>query len=104
MPALFDLLTEEEHPSVRVVLGNFVFVNIHPYMDGNGRIGRFLMNLMLAARGYPWTVVPLADRNSYMAALGYRTGRNFDAELQGQLIGDACLAQRGLSRTISAIR
>jgi len=69
MPAFFDLLREEAEPSVRVVLGHFVFVYIHPYMDGNGRIGRFLMNVMLAGGGYPWTVIPLAKRDDYMAAL-----------------------------------
>jgi Fic family protein len=69
MPAFFDLLREEEEPSVRVVLGHFVFVYIHPYMDGNGRIGRFLMNVMLAAGGYPWTVLPVEKRDEYMAAL-----------------------------------
>jgi hypothetical protein len=69
MPAFFDLLREEPEPSVRVVLGHFVFVYIHPYMDGNGRIGRFLMNVMLAAGGYPWTVIPLEKRDDYMDAL-----------------------------------
>jgi Fic/DOC family len=69
MPAFFDLLREENDPSVRVVLGHFVFVYIHPYMDGNGRIGRFLMNLMLASGGYPWTVIPLDQRNAYVTAL-----------------------------------
>jgi hypothetical protein len=69
MPAFFDLLREEPEPSVRVVLGHFVFVFIHPYMDGNGRIGRFLMNVMLAAGGYPWTVIPLEKRDDYMDAL-----------------------------------
>ena len=69
MPAFFDLLTEESNPAVRVVLGHFIFVYIHPYFDGNGRMGRFLMNLMMAAGGYPWTVVPLAERKIYMAAL-----------------------------------
>lgn len=69
MPALFDLLTEESEASVRVVLGHFVFVYIHPYIDGNGRMGRFLMNVMLASGGYPWTVVPLEQRDDYMAAL-----------------------------------
>jgi hypothetical protein len=69
MPAFFDLLKEEPEPSVRVVLGHFVFVYIHPYMDGNGRIGRFLMNVMLAAGGYNWTVIPLEKRDRYMAAL-----------------------------------
>jgi fido (protein-threonine AMPylation protein) len=69
MPALFDLLHEETDPAVRVVLGHFVFVYIHPYMDGNGRMGRFLMNLMMAAGGYPWTVVPVESRKAYMEAL-----------------------------------
>lgn len=38
-------------------------------MDGNGRMGRFLMNVMLASGGYPWTVIPLQKRNDYMASL-----------------------------------
>ncbi len=69
MPVLIELLKEEPEPAVRVVLGHFFFVYIHPYMDGNGRLGRFLMNLMLASGGYPWTVVPLSMRDRYMAAL-----------------------------------
>jgi fido (protein-threonine AMPylation protein) len=69
MPAFFELLREEKDPAVRVVLGHFVFVYIHPYMDGNGRMGRFLMNLMMAAGGYPWTVIAVADRKTYMEAL-----------------------------------
>ncbi len=69
MPVFFEMLTEESEPSVRVVLGHFIFVYIHPYTDGNGRIGRFLMNVMLAAGGFPWTVVPLERREAYMAAL-----------------------------------
>lgn len=54
---------------MRVVLGHFMCVYIHPYMDGNGRMGRFLMNVMLAAGGYPWTVIPLEKRDDYMEAL-----------------------------------
>jgi hypothetical protein len=69
MPVFFDMLEQETNAAVRVVLGHFVFVYIHPYMDGNGRMGRFLMNVMLAAGGYPWTVVPLQRRDAYMAAL-----------------------------------
>lgn len=71
MPAFFDLLQQEEEAAVRVVLGHFMFVYIHPYFDGNGRMGRFLMNVMMAAGGYPWTVVPLERRNDYMAALEF---------------------------------
>jgi len=69
MPALFDLLRDEQEPAVRIVLGHFMFVYIHPYMDGNGRMGRFLMNVMLASGGYPWVVIPLEERDNYMAAL-----------------------------------
>ena len=69
MPTLFDLLAEEQNAAVRVVLGHFIFVYIHPYFDGNGRMGRFIMNLMLASGGYPWTVVPVERRNEYMQAL-----------------------------------
>ena len=69
MPALFDLLKAESEPAVRVVLGHFIFVYIHPYVDGNGRMGRFLMNTMLASGGFPWTVIPVEEREAYMAAL-----------------------------------
>lgn len=69
MPALFDHLREEPHPGVRTVLGHWVFVYIHPYMDGNGRMGRFLMNVMLASGGYPWTVIPVERRSEYMQCL-----------------------------------
>lgn len=46
-----------------------MFVYIHPYMDENGRIGRFLMNLFMASGGYRWTVIPLEKRNEYMNSL-----------------------------------
>ena len=69
MPALFDMLKEETHAGVRAVLGHFIFVYIHPYPDGNGRIARFLMNGMLASGNYPWTVITLDKREKYMAAL-----------------------------------
>ncbi len=69
MPVLFELLEAEAEPQVRAVLGHFLFVYIHPYMDGNGRLARFLMNLMLVPAGYVWTVIPVERRNDYMNAL-----------------------------------
>ncbi|WP_202405944.1 Fic family protein [Hufsiella ginkgonis] len=69
MPVLFELLDEEPEASVRAVLGHFIFVFIHPYMDGNGRMGRFLMNAMLASGGYLWTVIPVGKRERYMTTL-----------------------------------
>jgi Fic family protein len=69
MPVLFELLEAENDPGVRAVLGHFLFVYIHPYMDGNGRLGRFLMNLMLVSAGHVWTVIPVQQRDEYMKAL-----------------------------------
>jgi Fic family protein len=69
MPALMELLAGEAHPGVRAVLGHFIFVFIHPYMDGNGRLSRFIMNFMLTTGGYPWTIVTVQSRKAYLAAL-----------------------------------
>ena len=69
MPVFFELLASEPHSAVRAVLGHFFFVYIHPYMDGNGRLARFIFNAMLVTGGYVWTIVPLQQRKPYMAAL-----------------------------------
>lgn len=69
MPTLLNLLEAEENPGVRAVLGHWLFGYIHPYPDGNGRMARFLMNAMLAAGGYPWTVIRVEDRDEYLASL-----------------------------------
>jgi Fic family protein len=69
LPILFELLEQEVNTGVRAVLGHFIFVYIHPYIDGNGRMGRFLMNAMLASGGYPWTVIPVEERDQYMKTL-----------------------------------
>ena len=69
MPVLFDLLKSEGDAWVRAVLGHFIFTFIHPYMDGNGRMGRFMMNVMLASGGYRWTIIQKEVRDPYMSAL-----------------------------------
>jgi len=71
MPAFFDLLEKEPEPSVRAVLGHWLFGYVHPYPDGNGRMARFLMNVMLASGGYPWTVIRIRDRKPYLSALDH---------------------------------
>lgn len=69
MPELFGLISGEPSPAVRAVLGHWLFGYVHPYPDGNGRVARFLMNVMLASGGYPWTVIRVEDRGRYMDAL-----------------------------------
>ncbi|MEF2229598.1 MAG: Fic family protein [Pseudodesulfovibrio sp.] len=69
MNTLFDRLEGEESPMLAAVLGHWMLGYIHPYSAGNGRMARFLMNLMLASGGYPWTTIKVDDRDTYMAAL-----------------------------------
>ena len=92
MPALFDLIAEEPSAAVRAVLGHFCFVFIHPYMDGNGRMGRFLMNAMLASGGYPWTIIRVDWRDRYMAALDAASARGAIGPF-AQLLADAVQAE-----------
>lgn len=69
LTTLFELIRKEPEPAVRAVLGHWLFGYIHPYPDGNGRTGRFLLNALLASGGYPWTIVRLEDRTAYLNAL-----------------------------------
>jgi hypothetical protein len=69
MERLFELIADEPHAAARAVLAHHLFAFIHPYFDGNGRVARFLMNVLLATAGYPWTVVRVQRRSQYLAAL-----------------------------------
>jgi len=69
MTALFDLLDAEPESSVRAVLGHWLSGYTRPYPDSNGRMARFLMNVLLASGRYPRTVVCVEDRAEYLKAL-----------------------------------
>jgi Fic family protein len=57
------------HPVVRAALLHGEFVKIHPFVDGNGRTARLLLNLVLMSNGYPPIVIKKESRLAYYEAL-----------------------------------
>lgn len=50
-------------------IAHHMFVNIHPFADGNGRTGRLLMNVFLMQHGFPLTIIQKNDRKQYYRVL-----------------------------------
>ena len=65
----FNKVRAAEHPVVFAAKLHQEFVYIHPFVDGNGRVARLLLNLALLQDGYPIVVIPPICRSEYIAAL-----------------------------------
>ena len=57
------------HPVLQAATAHYHFVAIHPFIDGNGRTARLLMNLLLIRAGYPPALLPITSRVQYYEAL-----------------------------------
>lgn len=65
-----DSLNEMEVDAVsRAAIAHWAFVHVHPFMDGNGRLSRLLMNMILCSAGLPWTIIRAEERREYFDAL-----------------------------------
>lgn len=65
------------HPVELSAIIHAEFVKIHPFIDGNGRTARFLMNLLLLQKGYEIVIIPPVLRNDYLNSLRqYDKGNN----------------------------
>lgn len=61
--------SSESSPVVLACVAHTWFVYLHPFVDGNGRTARILMNLVLMRHGYPISIVTRDDRARYYDAL-----------------------------------
>ncbi|MDI6721719.1 MAG: Fic family protein, partial [Candidatus Aenigmarchaeota archaeon] len=57
------------HPLELAAIFHGNFEKIHPFEDGNGRVGRFLINVILIENGYPPVIIRKTSRQAYMSAL-----------------------------------
>jgi len=65
--------TSSENIIKKIAPLHLVFENIHPFVDGNGRIGRVLNNYLLIREGFVPINIKFIDRKSY-----YEAFREFD--------------------------
>lgn len=59
----------KQHVIEKAALAHHRFVHIHPFWDGNGRVGRLLMNIFILQAGYPLAIILMNDRKRYYRVL-----------------------------------
>ncbi|MGN7397305.1 Fic family protein [Peribacillus frigoritolerans] len=65
----YDIEAQKLHPVERGAMLHAIFVGIHPFIDGNGRTSRLLLNLELMKAGFPAVVIKVENRLTYYEAL-----------------------------------
>ncbi len=62
----YDKNKKSMHPFELAVIFSMKFVSIHPFVDGNGRVSRILMNFILQKKKYPWINIYKKQRLKYL--------------------------------------
>jgi len=71
--------SNSDHPAKIAAEAHYKLVTIHPFVDGNGRTARLLMNLLLMSSGYPAAIIRKEDRSEYINSLEKgQTGGSLD--------------------------
>ena len=86
------------HPVERAARAHHRLVAIHPFIDGNGRTARLVMNLLLMQEGYPPSIIMRVNRRQYYRALAQADQAN-EAPLVN-MVGRA--VERSLTLTLEA--
>ncbi len=69
----------KDHPIKISADAHYKLVSIHPFVDGNGRTARLLMNLLLMQKGYPPAIIKKEERRKYINSLEKaQTGGNLN--------------------------
>ena len=65
----YKLNKSKMHPFELAIVFSMKLVSIHPFVDGNGRISRLIMNFLLKKKDYPWINIYMKQRSEYLKAV-----------------------------------
>lgn len=88
----YKVWSETMHIVERVAIFHLQFESIHPFIDGNGRTGRLIMNLQLIKEGLPAINIKFADRKKYYDAFD-EYSRTGSTEAMINLVGEAVISR-----------
>ena len=88
----YKVWSKTMHIVERVANFHLQFENIHPFIDGNGRTGRLIMNLQLIKEGLPAINIKFADRKKYYDAFD-EYSKTGSSEAMTKLVGEAVVSR-----------
>lgn len=88
----YKVWSKTMHIVERVAIFHLQFESIHPFIDGNGRTGRLIMNLQLIKEGLPAINIKFADRRKYYDAFD-EYSRTGSTEAMINLVGEAVISR-----------
>jgi Fic family protein len=93
--------SEDRHPLESIAFFHLRLEKIHPFGDGNGRVGRVIINVMLEQSGYPSIIVTLEDKQRYYEALNAYDGLDGNPQVEPMQVLLAQLVARQIDELLA---
>jgi Fic family protein len=93
--------SETAHPIEGIAYFHLRLEKIHPFGDGNGRVGRLILNTMLEQNGYPSVIVAVGEKQRYFEALGAYDGLDGNPRVKPMQVLVAELVSRQLDELLA---
>jgi len=89
--AMHDEAMQNLHAIGRAALFHLMFETIHPFIDGNGRVGRLILNLELMQAGFPPINIKFSDVGKYYECFNHYRENNNDPSKMTELVAEYAL-------------